>query len=341
MAVSRKQLDVIYARLDVHFDQWLGESAYEPMLPGVVQMLLDRGIAREDEGAVCIFFDDDPDLARVKTPMIVRKRDGAYLYGTTDIATLLDRRDRFGAERVLYVVDQRQALHFKQLFSTARKLGITAQLEHVSFGSVLGADGKPLRTRDGGTIKLGELLDEAQARARARIVDEGIQVGESELVSLAATVGIGAVKYADLSQHRTSDYRFDWDKMISFKGDAGPYLQYAHARICAIFRKGELDPERDFAGVVPVLAHEAEIALAKRLLRFADVVHQATEASLPHLVCEHLYALAKTFSTFYEQCPMLTSEGQTRSSRLALAWLVARQLARGLGLLGIQAPDRM
>jgi arginyl-tRNA synthetase len=254
---------------------------------------------------------------------------------------VLYRRDHYRADRALYVVDQRQALHFKQLFATARKLGVEMALEHVAFGSILGADGKPLKTRDGKVVKLGTLLDEAEERAAERIRAEGIEVDPGAMAALARVVGIGAVKYADLSQNRLSDYRFEWDKLLSFKGDAGPYLQYAHARIGAIFRKGGVAPESVLATRAPVPAHPAEVVLAKRLARFPDAVHQAADASLPHLVCEHLYALARDFSVFYEECPVLKAEATARQSRLALAWLCARQLRRGLGLLGIEAPERM
>jgi arginyl-tRNA synthetase len=339
VAISREALDRVYARLDVHFDVWLGESAYEAMLPGVIELLLARGVAREDQGALCVFFEDEPGLG--KSPFIVRKKDGAFLYATTDIATVLKRRDEFHADRALYVVDQRQALHFKQLFATVKKLGVAMALEHVAFGSILGADGKPLKTRDGKVVKLGALLDEAEERAAERIRAEGIATDGDDVAALARVVGVGAVKYADLSQNRLSDYRFEWDKLLSFKGNAGPYLQYAHARIRAIFRKGDVAPERELATTVPTLVDPAEAALGKQLARFPDVVHHAADTSQPHLLCEHLYALARDFSVFYEECPVLKAEGPTRASRLALSWLVARELARGLALLGIHAPERM
>jgi arginyl-tRNA synthetase len=340
VAATRAMLEVEYTRLGVHFDMWRGESAYEKMLPGVVKMLLDRGIAREDQGAICVFFDDDPELAK-SPPFIVRKKDGAFLYSTTDIATVLWRRDELGCEHAIYFVDSRQKQHFKQLFATVRKLGVEMQLEHHSFGSVLGMDGKPLKTRAGDTIKLSELLDEAEQRATKLIQEEGLEIEPARVPELARSVGIGAVKYADLSQNRLSDYKFDWDKMISFKGNSGPYLQYAHARIAAIFRKGGLDADALSADAPLALAHEAEIALGKQLTRFADVVHQAADASLPHLIAEHLYGLAREFSSFYEQCPVLKSSGEEQRTRLLLCALTARQLKRGLGLLGIDAPDRM
>jgi arginyl-tRNA synthetase len=338
---TRVELDRVYARLGLQFELWRGESAYESMLPGIVELLLERGIAREDQGAICVFFEDDPELAKVKTPFIVRKQDGAFLYATTDIATVLWRRDQLGTERALYVVDQRQKLHFQQLFATVRKLGVDMELEHVGFGSILGKDGKPLKTRAGDVIKLSALLDEAEERAAKLIKDEALdsEAGGSE--ELARAVGVGAVKYADLSQNRTSDYKFDWDKLISLAGNSGPYLQYAHARIQAIFRKGEIDPGA-LATPAPLrLEHDAEIALAKQLLRFPDVVHDAAHSSLPHLICEHLYALARQFSGFYESCPVLKAEGESRRTRVLLCWLTARQLQRGLSLLGIDAPERM
>ncbi len=341
VATTRGELDPIYQRMDVHFDQWLGESAYQDMLADVVQHLLDTGVATEDEGAVCVFFDDIPELAASKTPFIVRKKDGAFLYATTDIATVLYRRDRLQAGAALYVVDQRQSLHFKQLFAVAAKVGVDMRLEHVGFGSVLGTDGKPLKTREGKAIRLSELLDEAERRAAERMQQEGLELTPEQIARLAPVVGIGAIKYADLQQNRLSDYQFDWDKMISFKGNAGPYLQYAHARVRAIFRKGGVTPQ-SLVGHGPMrLTHPAEVALGKQLIRFADVVHQAAETSCPHLVCDHLYALARAFSVFYQECPVLRADPEERDNRLALCALVGRQIWRGLGLLGIGAPERM
>lgn len=337
---TRKGLDRAYARMDIHFDEWLGESAYQDRLAGVVETLIERGIAREDQGAMCVFFEDDEELSKNKTPFIVRKKDGAFLYSTTDIATVQYRREAFSANRAVYVVDRRQALHFKQLFAVMRKLGEDMTLHHVGFGTVLGTDGKPLKTRDGEVIKLSSLLDEATERALTRIEEGEIEHDAEDLPKVAQMVGIGAVKYADLRQNRTSDYVFDWDKLVSFKGNAGPYLQYAHARVQAIFRRGEIDPA-SLSGTTLSLSHPAELALGKQLLRFADLVHAAAESYQPHLVCDHLYALSREFSAFFEQCPVLKSEGAQRQVRLSLCWLTARQLRRGLGLLGIAAPDRM
>ncbi len=348
--VSRGSLDRVYAELDVSFDLWLGESAYHDALPGVVEDLLERGIAREDDGAVCVFWDDVKDapksLRKQKTPFIVRKKDGAFLYSTTDIATVLYRRDELDADRALYVVDNRQALHFLQLFAVMKLLGVEMDLEHIGFGTVLGKDGKPLRTRDasGQVITLVSLLEESKQRARQRI-EEGIAEGRlrvrpEEMDEVCRVVGIGAVKYADLRQNRLSDYQFDWDKMISFQGNAGPYLQYAYARSVSIFAKGGLDMDAALDATI-ALDVPAELALGKQLLRFSDVVFQAGATSQPHLICEHIYELARAFNGFYADCPVLDAKGATRDSRLALTALTARQIRRGLGLVGIGVVDRM
>ncbi len=349
--VSRRALEEVYDELDVSFDVWLGESAYHDALPGVVETLIERGIAREDDGAVCIFWNDLDDapksLRKQKTPFIIRKNDGAFLYSTTDIATVQHRRDRFGADRALYVVDNRQSLHFQQLFAVMKLLGNEMELEHVGFGTVLGPDGKPLRTRDasGHVITLMSLLDESKQRARARI-EEGIAEGRlrvrsNEMDEVSRVVGIGAVKYADLRQNRLSDYQFDWDKMISFQGNAGPYLQYAYARCASIFAKGELEMDEVTASSTIRLDDPAEQTLGRHLLRFADVVYQAGETSQPHLICEHIYELARAFNGFYAECPVLDADGDTRQSRLGLTALTARQIRRGLGLVGIGVVNRM
>jgi arginyl-tRNA synthetase len=349
--VSRTALDAVYDELDVSFDLWLGESSYHDALPGVVDDLLGKGIAREDDGAVCVFWneiDDAPkNLRKQKTPFIVRKKDGAFLYSTTDIATVLYRRGELGADRALYVVDNRQGLHFQQLFALVKLLGVDMALEHIGFGTVLGRDGKPLRTRDasGQVITLNSLLVESQQRARARI-DEGIAEGRlrvrpEEMDEVSRIVGIGAVKYADLRQNRLSDYQFDWDKMISFQGNAGPYLQYAYARCASIFAKGGLDMDEAAADATIALESPTEKTLGKHLLRFADVVHQAAATSQPHLICEHVYELARAFNGFYAECPVLDAEGSTKESRLGLTAMTARQIRRGLGLVGIGVVDRM
>jgi arginyl-tRNA synthetase len=349
--VSRRALDAVYAELGVSFDVWLGESTYHDALPGVVDDLLERGIARVDDGAVCIFWgelDDAPgSLRKQETPFIVRKKDGAFLYSTTDIATIRYRKDHLHADRALYVVDNRQGLHFQQLFAVMKLLGTDMELEHVGFGTVLGNDGKPLRTRDasGHVITLASLLEESKQRARQRI-DEGIAEGRlrvrpEEIDEVSRVVGIGAVKYADLRQNRLSDYQFNWDKMISFQGNAGPYLQYAYARCASIFAKGGIDMDAIATRATITLDAPAEQTLGKHLLRFADAVYHAGATSQPHVVCEHIYELARAFNGFYAECPVLDSEGATRESRLGLTALTARQIRRGLGLVGIGVVDRM
>ncbi|RLB49660.1 MAG: arginine--tRNA ligase [Deltaproteobacteria bacterium] len=349
--VSRATLDAVYAELDVSFDTWLGESAYHDALPGVVEDLLARGIARVDDEAVCVFWGDIDSapkaLRKQKTPFIVRKKDGAFLYSTTDIATVQYRKEHLQADRALYVVDNRQGLHFQQLFAVMELLGVDMDLEHIGFGTVLGNDGKPLRTRDasGNVITLVSLLEESKQRARQRI-EEGIAEGRlrvrsEEIDEVSRVVGIGAVKYADLRQNRLSDYQFDWDKMISFQGNAGPYLQYAYARCASIFAKGEVDMDAMAASATILLDAPAEQVLGKHLLRFADVVYQAGTTSQPHLICEHIYELARAFNGFYAECPVLDAKGPTRDSRLGLTALTARQIRRGLGLVGIGVVDRM
>jgi arginyl-tRNA synthetase len=352
VTTTRAALESVYEELGVRFDEWLGESAYDERLPGVAQMLVDEGLAREDQGALCVFFgeiDGAPEaLKRQKEPFIVRKRDGAFLYSTTDLATVLYRRDVFHADRSVYVVDVRQKLHFAQVFAVAKLLDVSMKLEHVGFGTVLGADGRPLRTRDasGNVVTLASLLDEAKARAAERIregIAEGrLKVEEAEVDEVARAVGIGAVKYADLSNNRLSDYRFDLDKMTSFVGNSGPYLQYAYARSRSILRKGEVDVDALEGEAEVVISHEAEATLARRLLRFGDVVYRAAESYQPHLLCEHVYELSGAFNGFYQQCKVLDAEtAEARASRLALTHLTGMQIKRALGLLGIDAVERM
>ncbi|MBX3246397.1 MAG: arginine--tRNA ligase [Myxococcales bacterium] len=369
VATTRGALDRSYARLGVSFDEWLGESFYDPMLAGVVQELLDAGIAREDDGAICIFWGEIPKervpageekrfakLAKQKEPFIIRKKDGAFLYSTSDLATLKYRRDHFRADRSVYVVDARQALHFEQVFAAAILLGYAGadadgrpvarmQLQHVHFGTVLGDDGKPIKTRDGKAVTLASLLDEAEERALALIREKAgegsLRIPEAEWEEAARVIGVGAVKYADLAQNRASDYRFDWDKLISFKGNASPYLQYMVARCRSIFENaaGDLRLESFSADVRP--EHPAELALVRLLVRWPDVVERAAEDYLPHYVCEHLYELASAFSGFYTECKVLVDDEPVRESRLALTALTAKQLELGLALLGIGTIAKM
>lgn len=344
---TRSALDAVYERMDVRFDEWMGESAFNDLLPGVVEELLDRGLAREDQGAIGVFWQELPDappsLKKQAQPFLIRKRDGAFLYSTTDIAALEFRKKNWKADCCLYVVDARQALHFTQLFAVGQLLGIEMELRHVSFGTVLDETGKPLKTRDGQAVTLASLLDEAERRAEARLkdgIEEGkVRVPEEDIAKVARAVGIGAVKYADLRQNRVSDYQFDWEKMVSFSGNAGPYLQYAYARIFSIFERGGFNLD-EAEGAVQ-LASPEELKLAKVLIRFGEVVHRAAEQSLPHYLTDHLYELARAFMAFFEACPVLKAEGEVRASRLTLAALSARQMRRGLGLLGISVVERM
>ncbi len=358
VAATRRSLDQVYDRLGVTFDLWLGESTYHSMLPGVIDSLQKHDLSREDAGAECVFWGEvaesgkevPKELLRQKEPFIVRKKDGAYLYSSTDLATLQYRKDTLKADRSVYVVDTRQGLHFKQVFALARLLDMELGLEHVGFGTVLGTDGKPLRTRDasGQVVTLASLLDEAERRAAEHMVQEGIRIPEDQKAEVARVVGIGAVKYADLRQNRSSDYQFDWDKMISFKGNAGPYIQYAYARIRSLFRKANtvesaalaLDMD-DFPATQILLDQPEERVLGLCLVRFGEQVHQASEQHLPHLIADHLYNLSRAFSAFYEACPVLKSKGPQQQSRLALAAMTARQLRRGLSLLGIEVLDQM
>jgi arginyl-tRNA synthetase len=348
--ITRRELDATYERLDAHFDLWLGESAYNDRLPGVVEQLQARGFSREDAGAKVIFWKElqaaPKKLKKLGAPFIVQKSDGAFNYATSDIATVIYRHKELECDRALYVVDMRQTPHFEQVFGVSELLGIPTKLEHISFGTILGTDGKPLKTRDvhGNSVPLSALLDEAERRAEARlregIKEKGYNIGESDVQQVARVVGIGAVKYADLKQNRSSDYQFDWDKMVAFSGNAGPYLQYAYARVRSIFGKADERPE-DAQGPIK-LATPEEAALSRVLLRFGEVVHQAAEARLPHLLCDHLYDLADVFSSFYAHCQVLgANSSELRTSRLTLCALTARQLKRGLELLGIQVVERM
>ena len=339
VAATRASLDAIYERLAVRFDEWLGESAYHDMLERVVAELVDKKIAREDDGAVVVWFSEldgaEGKLATQKVPFIIKKRDGAFLYSTSDIATVLYRREHFATERALYVVDKRQSGHFRQLFEVVRQLGIDMELEHVGFGMVQDAQGKAIKTRDGKTVTLGSLLDEAEERAEAKMIEE-LSLEPEMAHRLAATVGIGAVKYADLCQNRMSDYKFSWDKLIAFKGNAGPLLQYTHARCCSLLRKSETIDE-----VRIVLEDPLELTLARRLIRLPDVVHLAAESYCPHHITDHLYALSRELGAFWTGCPVLKSAPPIRESRIALVDLTRRQLKLGLRLLGIDAPERM
>ena len=347
---SLAALDVIYQKLGVHFDYTLGESDYNSMLPGVVAELKERGIARESEGAVAIFSDgkgepkNDPFMVSEEggfreNPLLIQKSDGGYNYATTDLATIKYRVDEFQPDRILYVVDGRQQMHFKQLFAAARRWGYEkVALEHIWFGTILGPDKKPLKSREGENVKLRDLVAEAEERALKILAEKRPELGESERKGLARVVGLGALKYADLAQNRNLDYVFSWDKLLAFDGNTAPYAQNAYVRIRAIFRKAGLAEVPEAA---VTLTEPAELALGKKLLDFADSLGLAAEEYRPHYLCLYLFELATIFHRFYEACPVLNAEPGVRASRLVLCDVTARTLAQGLNLLGIDVVEEM
>jgi arginyl-tRNA synthetase len=347
MPYCLEEIDAIYRRLDVRFDHTLGESFYNPMLPDVVRDLEEKGIAHPSEGAIVISFDEPP-------PALVRKRDGAFTYTTSDLATIRYRVRQWHAGAILYVVDARQALHFRNLFAAARRWGYDGvELKHVSFGSVLGRDRRPIKTREGGAVELGSLLDEAVRRAeqvyranRSAAVERGEEtpeLGPEELRQVTEAVGIGAVKYADLSQNRTSDYVFDWDKMLAMDGNTATYMQYAYARVHGIFRKGDVAPEGLRANPPAVsVGTPHERALAAQLLRLSEALDAAAADYVPNAITSYLWDLAKTYSGFFQNCPVLKADTDAlRASRLLLCDLTGRTIGRCLNLLGIQAMERI
>jgi arginyl-tRNA synthetase len=339
ITVSRRALERVYARLNVQFDHWFGESFYEPMLPDVVRELQSRGLAQPSEGAICIFFDDDAELK--DKPFLIQKQDGAFLYATTDLATIKYRAENFHPDRIIYVVDSRQQLHFKQLFAAARRWGYTMALEHVWFGTILGDDGKPIKTREGEPIKLEALLDEAEERACTIAREKNPSLSEAELSRIARVVGIGAVKYADLMQNRTADYRFSWDKMLALDGNTAPYLQYVYARIRSIFRKGELENWQPEPGMTVRLLAPEEQDLAKQMIRFGDTLIEVERTYKPNLLATFLYDLATKFNLFYQAHAVLKAPADVRPTRLLLCHLTARYIRRGLELLGIETLEAM
>jgi arginyl-tRNA synthetase len=336
VAFSMQDFNCVYKLLDVHYDLQCGESFYNDRLPGVVDRLLKAGIAEISEGAVVVFFRDDPELA--DKPLIIRKRDGGFNYATTDVATMDYRVNELKADTIWYVVGAPQTLHFKQIFAVAHREGYSADLRHVIFGSVLGEDRKLMKTRSGENVPLRELLEEGCRRARKIIDEKNPDLSEEEKNDIAEKIGIGAVKYADLSQFRTTDYIFSWDKMLSLHGNTAPYLQNAYVRIRSIFRKaGESLPKIDRL----TFNDPAELELAKRLCQFAEIVPQVLNGFRPNILANYLFELANSFHAFYEACPVLKSAEPARSSRLILSDLTARVLQRGLDLLGIKVPERM
>jgi len=338
MPFCLRALESIYARLGVRFDVELGESYYDPMLAGVVDDLLARGIAQESQGAIAVF------TKGTKAPFLIRKSDGAFNYGTTDLATIKYRAETWNPELLLYVVDHRQGDHFKQLFEVARKGGYDRlELVHVAFGTIMGPDRRPFKTREGDVVGLEWLLDEAVAEARKVVDANSPDLDPDARAKVAEVVGLGAIKYADLSQNRLSDYVFDWQKMLAMNGNTATYLQYAYARIQSIFRKGAIDPA-DVRRRPPeiVLNHPAERALGVRILRLPEVLDLAAAELKPNILTDYLFDLANAFSTFFEECPVLKADSAPRrDSRLTICDLTARTLQFGLDLLGIDVVQRM
>src|SRR6266508_2984315 len=336
VAFSMQDFEHVYKLLDVHYDIQCGESFYNDRLPGVVERLLKSCIAEISEGAVCVFFRDIPELA--DKPCIIRKRDGGFNYATTDLATVDYRINDLKADGIWYVVGAPQILHFKQIFEIVRREGYNADLRHITFGSILGADRKLMKTRSGENVPLRDLLEEACKRARKIIEEKNPDLSETDKIDIAQKIGIGAIKYFDLSQYRMTDYVFSWEKMLSLQGNTAPYLQNAYVRIRSIFRKaGESAPN---IGNL-ILNSPAEINLSKRLWHFAEGVPQVLNDFRPNILANYLFELANSFHAFYEACPVLESEEPARSSRLALCDLAGRVLQRGLDLLGIKVPEKM
>jgi arginyl-tRNA synthetase len=325
-----------------------GESFYNPLLGAVVEDLAQQGLLVEDSGAKCVFLEGFTNKAGEPLPLIVKKSDGGYNYATTDLAAIRYRIQQDGAERIIYVTDAGQANHFAQVFQVARRAGwLTDKVEvvHVPFGLVLGEDGKKLQTRSGETVRLRDLLDEAIARTdtdlEARLNEEGREETAEFKAHVAKVVGISAVKYADLSQNRTSNYVFSFDKMLALQGNTAPYLLYAYVRIQGISRKGDIDFEQMGTDAKILLQEEMELVLAKHLLQLSEVLNAVEQDLLPNRLCQYLYELSQKFNQFYDQCPVLKADEPQRTSRLMLCDLTARTLKLGLSLLGIPVLERM
>jgi len=339
---SLRHCEAIYARLGVTLkhEDVMPESAYNADLPVLVEELKAAGLAVESDGAQCVFLPEFVGKGGEPLPVIVQKSDGGYLYATTDLAALRHRVRRLHAERVLYFVDARQQLHLQQMFAVARAAGWVPKntvLEHLPFGTMMGQDGKPFKTRTGGTIKLGDLLSEAEQRAFKLVSEKNPTLAEAERRRIARAVGIGAVKYADLAKNRISDYVFDWDEILALDGDTAPYLQYAYARVRSIFRR---EGATDHPGEI-VVAEPGERRLALQLIRFEETLHTVAADCVPHVLCNYLFELAGAFMSFYETCPVLKAEPGTRDSRLLMCTLTADTLRTGLGVLGVEALDQM
>jgi arginyl-tRNA synthetase len=345
VGLSTKHFNAVYDRLGVLLtdDDLMGESAYNDLLPQVITRLDALGLLQQSDGADVVFppgytnRDGDP------LPLIVQKGTGGFNYATSDLACVIDRIERLNADLLLYVVGAPQAQHLSMVFDVARMAGWLAEpaeAVHVAFGSVLGSDRKMLKSRSGEPLKFVDLLDEALVRAEASVAEKNPDLAVEDRLAIARQVGIGAVKYADLSTDRVRDYVFDWDRMLSFDGNTAPYLQYAHARICSIFRRAGIDRE-SLRNREPSIVEPQERALALAVLGFDSAVADTLEKYSPHRLCTYLYDLATSFTSFYEHCPVLKADEPTRTSRLVMCDVTARVMAAGLGLLGIDAPEQM
>ena len=340
---SLQHCEAVYERLGVTMTRadLDAESRYNDALPVIVDLLQQRGLLSESDGARCVFLPEFKGKNDEPLPLIVQKSDGGYLYSTTDLAAIQFRSQQLAAERSLYVVDARQSLHFQQVFAVARRAEIAPknlELEHISYGTIMGSDGRPFKTRSGDTIKLVDLLDEAQRRAHQLVDEKNPDLDADRRMEVAHKVGIGAVKYADLSKNRTSDYVFDWSSMLSFEGNTAPYLLYAYARIRSILRKADQDTNDRR---IKAITRPEERNLLIKALQLPEIVQAVGADCYPNQLCNFLYELAGTFMRFYESCPILKAEGEARGTRLALASLAAETLAQGLDLLGIETLEQM
>jgi len=342
--VSLAGLAVVYSKLDITFDHYLGESFYNDRLPSLVAEIEAAGLARESDGALCIFTEESPDAA----PFIIRKRDGGYGYATTDLATVEHRLKVWQADAVWYIVGAPQALHFQQLFDATRRWGFEADLQHIAFGSILGTDGTMMKTRSGESVGLMEVLEEAEERALAVVQEKNPDLPGDEKAAIARVVGVGAVKYMELSQHRLTDYKFSWEKMLALQGNTAPYLLYSYVRSRSIFRKlespveaGQPSPEAAQFTAPYQVTEDAERWLALTLSRFAEVVPAVLEDFRPNVLATYLFTVAQAFHSFFEACPVIRAEGQVRATRLALCEATSRTLKTGLGLMGIRTTERM
>ena len=348
--ITLSEAQKIYDRLAIKFDLTLGESFYHDQLGPLVDELLSTGIAEISDDAVCIFSKNelepknDPLLVNrdsqwTPVPCMIRKKDGGFNYATTDIATIDYRINELGAERILYVVDDRQSLHFRQLFEVSRQRKINTNLEHVSFGKILGTDRKPFKTREGSVPDLSSVLDEAIQRAKSVVDEKSVNLNEEEKKEVAEKIGLGAVKYFELSQSRVSDYIFSWDKMLSLQGNTAPYMINAYVRTRSIFRKIDETADTDLENFE--ITDDSERAIGIKLCQYAEIIPEVMNDYRPNLLATYLYEMAQSFHSFYEQCPVLSTEGKTRNTRLALCESTSRVLKHGLELLGIYPPDKM